>query len=216
MEEEQHRRDAAMSLPFSHHLLSRGMDTELAANDGDLICQAELGYFHFSSAFVLDLQQGAPADDQVVTARWAETLRFTEMAAEQGPVGSGSGSQGRCGIIYANGGRSVPRNWATAVKWWRKAAGPPGDRGSQWFMGLCYYYGRGVDRDVAQAQVWFRMSAAQGHRTAAEAVLTGVPGQQAVREGIVHFTDAGSATQRRELARKMGFPGAVMGLFQSR
>jgi hypothetical protein len=32
----------------------------------------------------LDILQGAPADDHVLAARWAEALRFSEMAAEQG------------------------------------------------------------------------------------------------------------------------------------
>jgi TPR repeat protein len=47
------------------------------------------------------------------------------------------------------------------VKWWRKAA-EAGEFDAQWYMGQCYFYGRGVDRDVAQAKVWFRKSAAQG------------------------------------------------------
>ena len=98
-----------------------------------------------------------PADDDVVAARWAEALRFTEGAAEQGAASA----QTQSGTIYATGGRSVPQNWTTAVKWWRKAA-EAGEKDAEWNMGLCYYYGRGVDRDVAQAMAWFRKSAAQG------------------------------------------------------
>jgi TPR repeat protein len=49
----------------------------------------------------------------------------------------------------------------TAVKWWRKAA-KAGEKGSLWYMELCYYYGRGVNRDVPQAMDWFRKAAAQG------------------------------------------------------
>ena len=116
VEGQQQRRDAAMA--FRHTLLSRGYDTVRAANRGNARSQNELGYFHFLSAFRLDILQGAPADDDVVAARWAETLRFVEMAAEQGVAGA----QERCGMIYATGDRSVPQNWATAVKWWRKAA----------------------------------------------------------------------------------------------
>ena len=76
------------------------------------------------------------------------------------------------GMIYATGDRSVPQNWATAVKWWRKAAEAE-ELIAQWYMGQCYYYGRGVDRDVAQATVWFRKSAAQGNPPAAQVVHPG-------------------------------------------
>jgi hypothetical protein len=55
-----------------------------AANSGDLQSQDQVGYFHFMSAMRLDMVQGAPADAHVVTARWAEALRFVEMPAERG------------------------------------------------------------------------------------------------------------------------------------
>jgi hypothetical protein len=41
-----------------------------------------------------------------------------ERAAEQGT----ETAQTLCGKIYATGCRSVPQNWTTPVKWWRKAA----------------------------------------------------------------------------------------------
>ena len=114
-----------------------------------------------------------------------------ERAAEQGVACA----QYISGSIYATGGRSVPQNWTTAVKWWRKAA-EAGERSAQWDMGVCYYYGRGVDRDIAQANVWFRKAAAQGSPAAADAVQAGNPGK-GVRELIIaHFTNAGSAPPR--------------------
>jgi hypothetical protein len=182
---------AAMAFAFNHSLLSRGHDTVRAANRGNARSQTEFGYFHFMSALRLDLLQGAPANDDVVEARWAEALRFIKMAAEQGIAAA----QTICGHIYASGGRSVPQNWATATKWWRMAA-TAGDKTAQWNIGVCYYYGRGVDRDVAQAKVWFRKAAAQGSSGAAEAMQTGVPGRQAFREEIARFMNAGSAPPR--------------------
>ena len=110
------------------------------------------------------------------------------MAAEQGV----SDSEERCGNIYAAGDRSVPQNWTTAVKWWRKAA-VAGQDLAQRYMGLCYYYGRGVDRDVAQAMVCFRKAAAQGDPAVVAAVQSGVPGHPAVWEVLARFTNAGSA-----------------------
>jgi TPR repeat protein len=98
----------------------------------------------------LDILQGALADDDMVSARWAEGQSFMEMAAEQGIAPA----QSLCGKIYALGDRSVPQNWTTAVKWWRKAT-EAGEKLAQWYVGLCYYYGRGVDRDVARVMSWF-------------------------------------------------------------
>jgi TPR repeat protein len=183
-------------MAFNESLLSRGSDTVRAANSGDADSQAELGSFHFMSALRLDMLQGAPADDHVVAARWVEALRFTEMAAEQGV----QGAQGRCGLIYAIGGRSVPQNWTAALKWWRKAA-EAGGKIAQWFVGQCYYYGRGEDRDVEQAKVWFRKAAAQGYLSAIEPAQSGIPGE-ALREDIVRFTNAGSATVRLAVAHE--------------
>jgi hypothetical protein len=119
-----------------------------------------------------------------------------ERAAEQGVACA----QYISGSIYATGGRSVPQNWTTAVKWWRKAA-EAGERSAQWDMGVCYYYGRGVDRDIAQANVWFRKAAAQGDPEATGALQKGIPGE-AVRGGIARFTNAGSAPLRHEIAHE--------------
>jgi TPR repeat protein len=134
-----------MASAFRHSLLSRGYDTARAANRGNASSQAELGAFHFISATRLEILLGA--EDDVVVARWAEALMFSDVAAEKGVAGA----QRLCGIIYATGDRSVPQNWATAVKWWRKAA-EAGDKVAQWDIGLCYYDGQGVDQDVAQAK----------------------------------------------------------------
>jgi TPR repeat protein len=200
VEGEQHRRNAAMA--FSYSLLSRGRDTVRAANRGNASSQNELGYFHFFSAFRLDILQGTPADDDTVAARWAETLRFVEGAAAQGAAGA----QERRGLIYATGDRSVPQNWTTAVKWWRKAA-EAREMGAQFYIGVCYYYGRGVARDVAQAMAWIGKAAAKGYAEAAVALQTGIPGRQAAREDMARFTNAGSAPVRHEAAHQ--FPGNV-------
>jgi hypothetical protein len=117
---------AAPAMDFSYSLLSRGRGTvhaigrreactHIKANSGDASSQYELGYSHSLGAKRLDILQGAPADDHVVATRWAEALRFAEMAAEQGAGYANwnfsPNSQTRCGEIYAAGGRSVPQNW---------------------------------------------------------------------------------------------------------
>jgi TPR repeat protein len=78
---------------------------------------------------------------------------------------------------------------------------------AQWEIGLCYYYGRGVERDVAQATEWFKKAAAQGNPGAAQALQSGVAGFQAVREVMARFTNAGSAPRRHEVAH--AFAGQV-------
>jgi TPR repeat protein len=128
-------------------------------------------------------------------------LRFVEGAAAQGVAGA----QVRIlysGLIYATDGRSVPQNWATAAKWWRKAA-EAGRIDVQWFIGLCYCYGRGVERDLARAKVWIRNSAAQGFLAAVLALQqAGILGEETFARGaIVRFTNAGSAAPRYAAAR---------------
>jgi TPR repeat protein len=78
---------------------------------------------------------------------------------------------------------------------------------AEWATGLCYYYGRGVPRDAAQAKVWFRRAAAQGHPGAVQVVQSGEPGYQGVREVLARFTNAGSAPPRHEAAHE--FAGMV-------
>ena len=55
--------------------------------------------------------------------------------------------------------------------------------------------------------VWIGKAAAQGHSEAADALQTGIPGQQAVREDMARFTNPGSAPARHEVARE--FAGNV-------
>jgi TPR repeat protein len=55
-----------------------------AANRGNARSQNELGVFHYASATRLDILQGTQVDDHTVAARWAEALKFSERAAEQG------------------------------------------------------------------------------------------------------------------------------------
>jgi hypothetical protein len=182
-------------MPFiNYSLLSRGRDTVRAANRGHARSQAEL---YTAIAMRLEALQGASADDATVVAMWAEALRHFVRAVEQGFTVA----QAQCGVIYSTGGRSVPQNWTTAAKWWRKAA-EAGDLVSQWDFGLCYYYGQGVDRDVAQAMVWSRRAAAQGHPQAPQAAQSGVPGHQALREVLVRFPNAGSAPTRHAVAHQ--------------
>jgi TPR repeat protein len=54
------------------------------------------------------------------------------------------------------------KNYADAVKWYRKAA-EQGHAEAQYWLGRCYFDGRGITRDRAEAIKWWRKAAEQGH-----------------------------------------------------
>lgn len=66
------------------------------------------------------------------------------------------------GVDYIKG-RGVARNYAEAVKWFRKAA----ERGlveAQYNLGLVYHHqGAGVTQNDVEAVKWFRKAAEQGY-----------------------------------------------------
>ena len=62
-------------------------------------------------------------------------------------------------------GKGVPRDYAQALVWYRKAA-DQGDALAQFSLGLVYDNGQGVPQDFAQAVVWYRKAADQGEARA--------------------------------------------------
>lgn len=60
----------------------------------------------------------------------------------------------------------VPRDYAEAAKWYRKAA-EQGHAGAQYNLGFMYGTGRGVPQNDVEAYVWWSLSAAQGDKQAA-------------------------------------------------
>lgn len=76
--------------------------------------------------------------------------------AEQGPVRA----QLFLGATYRLG-NGVPRNYAEAVKWYRKAA-ELGLSGAQVLVGAMYAKGEGVPEDLVQAYMWTKLAAVQG------------------------------------------------------
>jgi hypothetical protein len=65
------------------------------------------------------------------------------------------------GVMYFNG-RSVLRDDAQAVDWWRKAAAQ-GQGAALQNLGVAYSTGRGVGRDLVQAAQWWRKAADTGN-----------------------------------------------------
>jgi TPR repeat protein len=63
-------------------------------------------------------------------------------------------------------GKGVPKDYAEAVKWFRKAA-EQGHAKAQYFLGTMYETGsKGVPQDYAEALRWYRKAAEQGHADA--------------------------------------------------
>ena len=80
----------------------------------------------------------------------------TRTKAEQGLAEA----QSNLGLMYVKG-QGVTRDYAEAVKWYRKAA-EQGLAEAQYNLGQMYYKGQGVTRDYAEAVKWFRKAAEQG------------------------------------------------------
>ena len=70
-------------------------------------------------------------------------------------------AQFELGELYYYGSQGVPKNLATAMKWFTKAA-KQGDAAAQYNLGLYYYYGKGVAKDLKTAAEWFKKAKNNG------------------------------------------------------
>ena len=99
-----------------------------------------------------------------VHAQQSEVLRkqFLEdkAKAEQGDAKA----QADLGARYAEG-IGVEKDYADAVKWFRKAA-EQGNARAQGVLGTFYHEGLGVEKNYAEAVKWFRKAAEQGNADA--------------------------------------------------
>jgi len=73
-------------------------------------------------------------------------------------------AQAAMGIRYYKG-EDVPKDYAKAVEWFRKAA-EQGHAEAQYNLGVMYLHGRGVRQDDKMAVEWYRKAADQGHALA--------------------------------------------------
>ena len=103
----------------------------------------------------LSASVSAGAEEVTISAR---ELAETQLLAEW--VGTPL-DQYKLGNVYFRG-QGVPKDYAQAVKWFRKAA----DQGmpeSQYMMGVIYDRGEGLPQDFAEAVAWYRKSGEQGY-----------------------------------------------------
>ena len=82
----------------------------------------------------------------------AELKAMAEQGDRRGPV------QPRA--LRTDSGMGCPKDYAEAVKWYRKAA-EQGDAEAQFNLGLMYADGEGVPKDYAEAVKWYRKAAEQ-------------------------------------------------------
>ena len=93
--------------------------------------------------------------------------------AQEGPTVSELLSKAKTGDAIAeytlgnmySAGKGVSRDYAEAVKWYRKAA-EQGYVRAQESLGFMYEKGQGIPRDYAEAIKWFRKAAEQGDAVA--------------------------------------------------
>ena len=70
------------------------------------------------------------------------------------------GAQYFLGVMYRDG-QGVPKNYKTAVKWFRLAA-KQGHADAQTSLGVMYQDGKGVPKNDKTAVKWYKLAAEQG------------------------------------------------------
>lgn len=93
-----------------------------------------------------------PSVSTPVDPDWLNALRTK---ADQGDILA----QLTLGENYAKG-NGVAKNWAEAVKWYRRSA-DQGNAQAQLGLGTCYLWGWGLQRDEPEGVKWFRKAADQ-------------------------------------------------------
>lgn len=68
-------------------------------------------------------------------------------------------------MAYHEGSGELPKDDAKAVEWFRKAA-EHGNFEAQYNLGIAYYHGFGIKKDLTQAVHWFEKAAQQGYADA--------------------------------------------------
>ncbi|HVH73698.1 MAG TPA: tetratricopeptide repeat protein [Stellaceae bacterium] len=122
---------------------------------------------HLIAALVLLLATAAAAqagdEKNAASSRLAPIEAAIGTAAERTwvPIVRGLGTaEALIGDAYYYG-HGVPRDYTTAVGWYRLAAAKDNPLAES-TLGDIYYYGRGVPQDYVEAVKWWRLAAAQG------------------------------------------------------
>ncbi|MBI2949727.1 MAG: sel1 repeat family protein [Verrucomicrobia bacterium] len=120
---------------------------------------------------------------QAMAARVKKTVQTYETASFQESLRKAE--QGNASAQYDMGedyyfGRTAPRDYAEALKWFLKAA-EQGHVQAQANVGMLYALGRGVQQDYVEAFKWVSLAAAKGNQGAVktqQALLGKMPPEQ--------------------------------------
>ena len=119
--------------------------------------------FTFVLATTLLSLQGLAQDQQTASALYESAKTGNKVAIEKITVmatGGDASAQFLLGLMYSRG-EGVPKDAATVVTWYSKAA-EQGYADAQFSLGLMYARGEGVPKDAATAVTWYRKAAEQG------------------------------------------------------
>ncbi len=112
-------------------------------------------------AAALCLLLAAPAwagfDEDVAAFKRGDYVMALRPLAERGDAKA----QTILGRLY-DGGEGVPKDYAEAAKWFKRAA-QQGHGHAQYSIGIMYYDGSGVPKDYEQAATWYKRAAKQGN-----------------------------------------------------
>jgi TPR repeat protein/transglutaminase-like putative cysteine protease len=140
------------------------------------------------------------ADKDYVEGQKAYQKKDLNAAREKWLAGANRGygkSQFALGSLY-HAGEGVPRDYATALSWFRKAS-EKRDALAQNMLGVMYVNGDGVEKDEKVALEWFRLSAEGGNAIAANNL------------GLYYLRGTPSVKQDLEAARRNFRLGAALG-----
>ena len=108
-------------------------------------------------------------------------------------------AQAALGTAYYKGAECVRVDYPEAVKWLRKAA-EQGNPDGEYFLGMAYSFGNGVELDFKKALLWYLKAAEQGDTRAmssvAEAYGSGNGVERDVQEELRWLRNACSAGSR--------------------
>jgi len=71
-------------------------------------------------------------------------------------------AQNIIGYYIDTGTCGFDRNPQMAVEWYRRSA-EQGTVTAQWNLALCYEYGKGVDKDLVKARLWYSQAELRGY-----------------------------------------------------
>ncbi len=93
----------------------------------------------------------------------ADRVATTEVTPFHLPARQGdANAQFNLGLLYTDG-KDLPRDYATARYWHRKAA-RQGHSAARYSLALMHHKGLGIPRDEARTARWYKLAAARGHQ----------------------------------------------------